>query len=171
MLASSRSRRTGFRIFFNLGYLASNVALLFSLVLTFSVFGNIRFGWISDWINVLLLPAGCYALGALGVSSLILADAPWEPFFYVLFGLMFGATAAFAALFIGRSFGVKVFEVICGFFQNIVCLSSYFGQIGMGYIYDATHNYQQGIVYIPIGLLIAAGGMLRVYYEPAESIS
>lgn len=36
----------------------------------------------------------------------------------------------------------------------------------MGYIYDATHSYQRGFVYILIGLLIAADGMLWLYYEP-----
>ena len=159
-----------FPYFTDLGYPASNAALLVSLALTFSVLSGICFGWINDRINVFLLAAGCYALGALGVSSLIPIDASWKPFFYVvLFGLTFGGTMPLTALIIGRSFGMKAFGVIYGFFQTIVCLSGFIGPIGMGYIYDATHSYQQGFVYILIGLLIAAGGMLWLYYEPLVS--
>ena len=156
-----------FPYFTDLGYSARNAALLVSLALTFSVLGGICFGWVSDRVNVLLLAAGCYALGALGVTSLIPIDAAWKPFFYVvLFGLAFGGTTPLTALIIGRSFGMKAFGVIYGFFQTIVCLSGFVGPIGMGYIYDATHSYQQGFVYILIGLLIASGGMLWLYYEP-----
>lgn len=161
-----------FPYFTDLGYPASNAALLVSVALTFSVFGGICFGWVGDRINVFLLAAGCYAMGALGVSSLMLTDAAAKPFAYVvLFGLTFGGTTPLTALIIGRSFGMKAFGVIYGVFQTVVCLSGFVGPICMGYIYDATHSYQQGFVYILAGLLIAAGGMLWLSCEPVDNIA
>ena len=161
-----------FPYFTDLGYAARNAALLVSAALTFSVMGGICFGWASDRVDILLLAAGCYTLGAVAVGTLIPAATPWKPAFYVVFfGLTFGGTTPLTALVISRSFGTKAFGVIYGFFQTVVCLSGFVGPVTMGYIYDSTHSYQQGFVMICIGLLLAAGGMLWLRQTSALTLA
>ena len=160
-----------FPYFTDLGYTASQSALLVSTALAFSVMGGICFGWASDRADMLLLAAGCYILGALAVATLVPATMPWKPAFYVVFfGLTFGGTTPLTALVISRSFGTKAFGVIYGFFQTVVCLSGFVGPVTMGYVYDSTHSYQQGFVMICLGLLVAAGGMLWLRQTPAAAL-
>ena len=147
----------------DLGYGPETAGVMVSAVLGISAIGGLFFGWASDRLDGRFLAAICLIMGAVGVLLLAQPASLWLLCGYVVFfGLAYGGMEPVIAVVVRQTFGTKVYGVVFGFCQSVLCVGGVVGGTALGYVHDATLSYQWGFVMAAVGFTLSAGLMFCI---------
>lgn len=146
-------------IFTDMGMSSRAASNCLGLVAGLSIAGRFGFGYAADRFSIRKVFTTCFALEALGVSTLLATDLVGIKalFAYVLvYGLTGGGGLVLAPLMVGECFGTKSFGTIFGVLAISAVLGGAVGPLLAGLIFDGTGSYYLAFIIFATGEATAA---------------
>jgi MFS family permease len=126
----------------DLGFTATEAALVLSLGAALGVGGKVLFGWLSDRIDVRLAMWTSSAIQAIGVLGLVYARSYGTVMLAGgLFGLGMGGLVPLWGTLIGSAFGRRAFGQVMGLMSPTLLPLQTAGVPFAGWVYDRTGSY------------------------------
>jgi MFS family permease len=152
----------------DLHYTQAQAANIMSIVLGASIVGRLFMGWLADRIAKKYVMIMIYALVAIAIPLLYLAETPGVIYLFAfLFGVALGGDYMIIPLMAAELFGVKVMGRVMGLVITADGLGEAFGPMLAAWLRDTTGSYANGFAaLIVLGVL----GTIAVAFLPRKGM-
>jgi sugar phosphate permease len=149
----------------DLQYSQQEAANVLSIVLGSSILGRLLMGWLADWMPKKYVMMLIYALVAMAIPMLYVADMSGVIYIFAfLFGVALGGDYMIIPLMAAELFGVKVMGRVMGLVITADGLAEAFAPMLAGWLRDQSGSYANGFAAL-IGLAVV--GTIAVSFLPS----
>jgi sugar phosphate permease len=153
----------------DLSYSQQEAANIMSVVLGASIIGRLFMGWLADNIQKKYVMMLIYAMVAVSIPLVFVADTPGVMYLFAfLFGMALGGDYMIIPLMAAELFGVKVLGRVMGIIISADGLGEAFGPLLAAWLRDVTGSYAKGFSAL-IGLALI--GTIAVALLPSRKDS